>query len=81
MIADEHRKALATKNLRIAATFLVDGVVAGSWTVERKGKGVELTLSSFGRLRKADKDALAAEAEALARFSGDGDPRIAFAQR
>ena len=65
----------------VAATFLVDGVVAGSWAVERKGKAATLTLSSFGRLRKADKDALAAEAEALARFSGDGDPRIAFAQR
>ena len=81
VIADEHRKALATKNLRVAATFLVDGVVAGSWAVERKGKAATLTLSSFGRLRKADKEALAAEAEALARFSGEGDPKIAFAQR
>ncbi len=81
VIADEHRKALATKNLRVAATFLVDGVVAGSWAVERKGKAATLTLSAFGRLRKADKDALAAEAEALARFSGDGDPKVAFAQR
>ena len=81
VIADEHRKALATKNLRVAATFTVDGVVAGSWVVERKGKAATLTLSAFGRLRKADKDALAAEAEALARFSGDGDAKVAFAQR
>ena len=80
VIADEHRKALVTKNLRIAATFLVDGVVAGSWDVERKGRAATLTLRPFGRLPKADKDALAAEAEALVRFTGEGEPKVAFAQ-
>ncbi len=79
MIAEEHRKALVTKNLRVAATFLVDGVVAGSWTMERKGKGATLTLSPFGRLARAEKDALAAEAEALLRFDGDGAPEVVFA--
>lgn len=81
VISDEHRKALVTKNLRIAATFLVDGRVADSWAVERQGRAATLTLRSFGRLRKADRDALAAEAEALLRFTGDGEPKVAFAQR
>ena len=81
VIADEHRKALATKNLRIASTFLVDGVVAGSWAIERKRGTATLTLSSFGPLAKADREAIATEAEALLAFTGDGAPRIAFARR
>ncbi len=83
MIADERRKALATKNLRVQATFLVDGFVAGSWAVERKRGSATLTLSAFERLAKPVKDELAAEAEALLRFLDDGEatPRVAFAQR
>ena len=34
-VAEEHRPALISKNLRIPATFLVDGRVAGIWTLER----------------------------------------------
>jgi hypothetical protein len=83
VIADDRRKALATKNLRIQATFLVDGFVAGSWAVERKRGSATLTLSAFERLAKPVKDELAEEAEALLRFLDDGDatPRVAFAQR
>src|SRR4051794_1879408 len=36
LIADEHKPRLATRNLRVPATFLVDGVVAGTWGTERK---------------------------------------------
>jgi len=83
VIDDERRKALATKNLRIQATFLVDGFVAGSWAIAGKGAKSTLTLSAFARLAKPVKDELAAEAEALLRFLDDGAaaPRVAFAQR
>ena len=83
VIDDDRRKALATKNLRILATFLVDGRVAGSWAVERKRGAATLTLSSFERLGKAVKDELAAEAEGMLAFLGeDADKgRVAFAQR
>ena len=49
LVADEHRPALISKNLRIPATFLVDGMVAGIWTLER-GK---VALAPFGRLAAA----------------------------
>jgi hypothetical protein len=68
VIADEHRGLVATKNLRIRATFLVDGLVAGTWSVERKGRRATLRLAPFGRLRKADSGALAEEGERLLRF-------------
>jgi Winged helix DNA-binding domain len=81
VIADERRKALATKNLRIQATFLVDGFVAGSWAIERERGSSTLTLLAFERLAKPVKDELAAEAEALLRFLDEGDGKVAFAQR
>ena len=63
-VAEEHRPALISKNLRIPATFLVDGMVAGIWTLER-GKVV---LAPFGRLAAADRSALEVEAGELEEF-------------
>jgi hypothetical protein len=68
VIADDHRGLVATKNLRIKATFLVDGIVSGTWAVERRGRQATLTLTPFGRLRKADVRELEAEGEAMLRF-------------
>ncbi len=82
VVDDARRKALATKNLRVQAVFLVDGFVAGSWAIERKRGTATLTLSAFERLAKPVKDELAAEAEGLLSFLEDGaTPRVAFAQR
>jgi hypothetical protein len=63
LVADEHKPALVTKNLRIPATFLVDGMVAGTWT-QARGK---LALQPFGRLSAHDRRALEQEAERLPR--------------
>jgi hypothetical protein len=68
LVADEHRKGLVTKNLRIPATFLVDGMVAGTWTLARKKGGSTVELAPFTRLAKADRAALEEEGAALARF-------------
>jgi hypothetical protein len=68
VIADEHRPLVTTKNLRVKATFLVDGVVAGIWTLAVKRKVATLELAPFGSLPKRAAAALTAEGEALARF-------------
>jgi hypothetical protein len=68
IIADEHRPLVTTKNLRVKATFLVDGVVAGTWTIALKRRVATLTLAPFGRLAKRAVKELTAEGEALARF-------------
>ena len=68
VIADEHRPLVTTKNLRVKATFLVDGVVAGTWTVAVKRRVATLALAPFGRLTKRAVKELATEGEALARF-------------
>ncbi len=69
VIADEHRSRIATKNLQIAATFLVDGFVAGTWKIERKGRAAALVVTPFGRVDAASKRALQAEGERLLAFS------------
>lgn len=68
IVADEHRPLIATKNLRILATFLVDGFVAGTWDIEKKKGVATLTLQPFGKLTKAVKGELQEEGERLLRF-------------
>jgi Winged helix DNA-binding domain len=67
LISDEHRKRIATNNLRLPGTFLVDGAVAGMWTAPKK-KGQKLELDPFVKLDRATKKALDEEASALAAF-------------
>jgi hypothetical protein len=61
IISDEHRPRVATKNLRILATFLVDGMVAGTWSIEKK----KLVLDPFVKLTKKMNDALQEEGARL----------------
>jgi hypothetical protein len=68
VIADEHRPLVTTKNLRVKATFLVDGVVAGTWTVAVKRKVATLTLAPFATLPRRAVADLEAESEALLAF-------------
>ncbi|MFL5894424.1 MAG: winged helix DNA-binding domain-containing protein [Thermoleophilaceae bacterium] len=68
VIADEHRKAMV-KAARVYAGVLLDGIVAGRWGVEKKGKKATLVVTPFRRLVKAERTALAAEAEPLVRFA------------
>ncbi|MER6945243.1 winged helix DNA-binding domain-containing protein [Nonomuraea sp. NPDC000554] len=47
ILADEHRGAVVTKNLRVRATYLVDGFVAGTWQIKRTAKKATLLLTPF----------------------------------
>lgn len=69
IIADEFVPRVTTKNLRIPATFLIDGFVAGLWTITRKKSTATLSITPFAKLTKKDRDALAIEGESLLRFA------------
>jgi Winged helix DNA-binding domain len=69
VVADEHRKSLTTKNLRVKAVFLVDGFVAGTWTAARKRDTATLTLAPFAKLPKPAVAGLTEEGEELLRFA------------
>lgn len=68
VLADEHRASVVTKNLRVRATFLWDGLVAGTWTVEQKRDAATLNMQPFERLPKKATEELADEGLELLRF-------------
>ena len=62
----ERQSTVITKNADVLPTFLVDGMVAGTWLPRRDDDGtVRAELRPFGRLSKVDREALEAEAERL----------------
>lgn len=67
-VADEHRSRIYLPGLRVAATFLVDGRIAGTYTTERAKGEASLALEPFAALPAADAAALEKEAAALLRF-------------
>ena len=69
VVPDAHRPRLATKNLQVPATFLVDGFVAGSWKIERARSSAALVLTAFTPLSRKAKADLTAEGAALLRFA------------
>ncbi len=68
VVADAHRPRIVSKNLQVAATFLVDGMVAGTWTTAKARGTATLTLRPFAALAPRIRRALEAEGEALVRF-------------
>ena len=72
IVHDDLRKHLFTRNLLIPAAFLVDGFVAGVWTLESKvtakKRHVRLVLKPLRKLDKRVRAALADEGERLMRF-------------
>jgi hypothetical protein len=67
-VADEHRSRIYLPGLRVAATFLVDGRVAGTWTLARAKNTASLVLEPFAAIPKAASIELHEEAAALLRF-------------
>jgi hypothetical protein len=81
VIADEHRRRVATANLRILPTFLREGRVAGTWSVARTRAAARLTVEPFAALARQEAAEVRAEGEALLRFcepdAGSREVRIA----
>lgn len=69
IISDDHRPGLVTKNLRVRAVYLVDGFVAGTWSVARTKTKAVLTLQPFERTTKTALKPVVAEAERLLAFT------------
>ncbi len=82
VIPDVYHKQVFLSGLRVRATILVDGFVRGGWQVEKAKNTATLVIEPFAPLTAAEKDALAAEGEALVRFveAGAGAYAVRFAQ-
>jgi hypothetical protein len=71
VLADEHRSRVVLKNLQVRATFLVDGLVAGTWTIERKKNTAVLVVEPFRRLPGKTVAELEAEGDRVLGFTDD----------
>ena len=78
IIADEDRPRIFKANLRVLPTLLVDGMVAGTWTVERKKKVATLVIEPFRELAGAVRDEVASEGRRLVEFVEPDAPQIDF---
>jgi hypothetical protein len=66
VLAREHQSTVITRNADVLPTFLVDGMVAGTWLPRRDPDGsARAELRPFGRLAGPARDALEAEAQRL----------------
>ena len=68
ILAEAHRKTVIGKNGDVAQTILVDGFVAGTWSVVARPREATLTVTAFKRLARTDLAALTDEGERLVRF-------------
>lgn len=75
IVADAHRARLVTRNLIVPATFLVDGVVAGTWRIETARKAATLVMEPFGRVTKKLQRELEREGAMLLSFV-EGDAKV-----
>jgi hypothetical protein len=68
ILPDRHRDAVyERRNLRIKPSYLVDGRVAGVWSIDVKGREATVTLQPLARLARAARSDLVEEAERVAR--------------
>jgi Winged helix DNA-binding domain len=68
-VAKAHRPRVFLPGLRVAATVLVDGFVAGAWRTDRRKDVATLTVDPFAPLSARTRREVTAEAEALLRFA------------
>ncbi|MEO7096943.1 MAG: winged helix DNA-binding domain-containing protein, partial [Polyangiales bacterium] len=68
IIDPARRPALTTNNGMVAATFLVDGRIAGTWELARVKDTASIRLRPFGKLSAAVLATVREEAEALLRW-------------
>ena len=68
VIPEKYHAHVFLAGLRVRATILVDGFVAGAWKIEKTKDTATLVIEPFEPLTKPIRDALAEEAERLVRF-------------
>jgi hypothetical protein len=68
ILPERYRRRVIAVNGDVRQTFTVDGLIAGSWEVERARHATTLVLQPFARLPRGIGAELDAEAAALLRF-------------
>ncbi|MEU7857126.1 winged helix DNA-binding domain-containing protein [Nonomuraea sp. NPDC049141] len=69
VLPEAYRGQVVTKNLRVRATYLVDGFVAGTWQIKRTGRKAKLLITPF---TPVSPEVLEEEGMALLAFAEPG---------
>ena len=69
LLPPQHRSAVFQPGLRVLPTVLADGVVVGTWKIERRKAAAVLIVSLFGKQPARARREIEAEAEALLAFT------------
>ncbi|HZE37821.1 MAG TPA: winged helix DNA-binding domain-containing protein [Stackebrandtia sp.] len=69
IVPERHRGGVFTKNGLIPGTVLIDGMVAGAWKTKLAKKKATIHLELFEPAGPSEREAVAAEAEALLEFA------------
>jgi hypothetical protein len=72
VIAEAHRRRLISASGIVDPSFLLDGFVAGSWSVSRNGGQATLQLVPYRRLTRPEANVLRAEGVRLRAFLAPG---------
>lgn len=81
IISEERRRSIGSKNGLFQATYLVDGIVAGTWAVDVTRETATLTVRPFEAHADEILDALEDEAFGLLRLLAEGRERaVHFAE-
>jgi hypothetical protein len=82
VISEDHRSKVYLAGLRVAATYLVDGFVAGVWRIEKAKPAATLVIEPIDPLDEQTRAALIDEGERLLRFveAGAKSYEVRFAE-
>jgi winged helix DNA-binding protein len=78
LFPDPELRARARTGIGNPGVVLVDGCVAGLWRPQKKGKRLVVTVEPVGKATRGAADALAAEAELIARHRGCTRAEVVF---
>jgi len=53
---------------QVVPTVLVDGLAAGTWHYEQRGRQMRVTVTPFAKFSRVEQDLISAEAEDVGRF-------------
>ena len=78
VIDPAHRAQIFTPNGMLPGSLLVDGFVAGTWTIQRGAARAELRIATFDSLRAKDRAQVNVEGRRLLAFHSPEAPRHAL---
>lgn len=76
LVPDRARRSAVWRAIGAPGILLRGPEVCGTWRQRVEGQAVQVTVTAWARLRPAERDAVAGEADAVAAVRGSGPARL-----